>query len=140
MIVISAEDDPADTIRPRLDAAGADVERMHCMSTVPQRNGDTVEDRLFSLREDLKVLEREIRRLPDSRLVIIDPISSYLGGVDTHRNADVRSALHPLAALAERTGVAIVAVSHLNKSVGGKGRQSPHRSPRTTGEILCAGV
>jgi hypothetical protein len=50
---------------------------------------------------------------------VIDPVTAYLGGVDSHKNADVRGLLAPLAAIAERHRVAIIAVTHLNKSGGG---------------------
>ena len=50
------------------------------------------------------------------RLVVIDPITAYLGGTDSHRNADMRALLAPLAELAARHVVAVVAVSHLNKN------------------------
>jgi hypothetical protein len=63
-------------------------------------------------------LEEAIRDTAGCVLVIIDPISAYLGGVDTHNNAEVRTALARLKTVAEKYGVAIVAVSHLNKSDG----------------------
>jgi hypothetical protein len=54
------------------------------------------------------------------RLVVIDPISAYLSSTDSHNNAEVRALLAPLAALAERHRVAVVAINHLNKGGGGK--------------------
>jgi RecA-family ATPase len=56
--------------------------------------------------------------LRDVGLVIIDPISAYLGDTDSHNNTDVRARLSPLAELAERYRVAIVCISHTNKSAG----------------------
>jgi hypothetical protein len=53
------------------------------------------------------------------RLVVIDPVTAYLGGVDSHKNAEIRGLLAPLGAIAERHRVAMVAVTHLNKSGGG---------------------
>jgi hypothetical protein len=52
---------------------------------------------------------------PGVRLVVIDPIGSYLANVDSHKNAEVRRVLDPLAALAGRHGIAVVCVIHLNK-------------------------
>ena len=57
---------------------------------------------------------------PDTRLVVIDPIAAYCGNVDSHKNSDVRGLLAPLAELASRHRLAIVAVTHLSKSGGTK--------------------
>jgi hypothetical protein len=120
VIILSAEDDVADTIRPRLDAAGADVSRVVILDAVrevdPEREEAT--ERGFNLATDIPVLEDAIRRTGDVRLVIVDPVSAYLGGVDSHRNSDVRALLAPLKTLAERHGVAALCVSHLNKTPG----------------------
>lgn len=119
VILMSAEDDLADTIRPRLDAADADVSKIHAFTMVssPGDNGER-ERRFFSLKLDLPVLERAIESIDDCKLVVIDPISAFTGGTDTHNNADVRGLLAPLAELAQRYGAAIVGVTHLNKGAG----------------------
>ena len=105
-LILSAEDDPADTIRPRLRAAGADLERCHIL---------TVARGWFTLVEDLPALKETIDKIGDVRLVVIDPLTAYLGGTDSHRNADVRELLGPLGELAGKTGAAFVLVSHINK-------------------------
>ena len=119
-VLMSAEDDLEDTIRPRLDAVNADVSRIHALTMI--REIDPVTGKLrrrpFSLAADIERLEEAIQSLPKCRLVIIDPISAYLGGTDSHNNADVRALLTPLADLAQRCGAAVVAVTHLNKSSG----------------------
>jgi putative DNA primase/helicase len=117
VIVLSAEDDPADTIRPRLDAAGADVSRAHILEAVRVRLDDgELAEKSFNLETDLAVLEETLRKNPGVRLIVIDPISAYLGGVDSHRDAEVRGLLAPLTSLAGRYHVAIVGVAHLPKS------------------------
>ena len=120
VIFASAEDDPADTIRPRLEVAGADVSKVHILATVPEvdEEGDIIE-RQFSLKRDIGLLADEVERLNDCRLLIIDPVTAYLGGTDSHKNAEVRELLAPLSDLASRTRVAVLAVSHLNKGQGG---------------------
>ncbi len=117
VIILSAEDDAADTIKPRLIAAGANVRRCYVLEAVriKDQNGDSAQ-RSFNLREDVARLEREIIRRGDVLLVIIDPISAYLGETDSHNNADMRGVLAPLAAMAAKHGVAVVLVTHLNKS------------------------
>ncbi|HKT32837.1 MAG TPA: AAA family ATPase [Gammaproteobacteria bacterium] len=118
VVLISAEDDAADTIRPRLEAAGADLKRVHVLEGVDQftDSGDTVR-RPWNFG-DVKALDRLLAAKPDCRLVVVDPISAYLAGTDSHKNSDVRALLAPLADLAARHGVALLAVSHLNKSAG----------------------
>jgi len=105
-----------DTIRPRLEAIGADLKQVHVIEAV--RTGEA-QSRGFSITADLAKLEAAVRAIPGVRLVTVDPITAYLGGTDTRRTSDVRAALGPLQGLAAQYGVAVVAVSHLNKAAGG---------------------
>jgi AAA domain-containing protein len=116
VIILSAEDDASDTVRPRLDAAGADVSRVHLISAVHQHDGKG--RRTFNLQADLALLEKAIQEVGDVRLVIIDPVSSYLGKTDSHNNAEVRSTLAPLGEMAARLRTAVVAVTHFSKGAG----------------------
>jgi hypothetical protein len=119
VIFLSAEDDAADTIRPRLDAAGADVARVHKLEgmRITLADNSTV-DRPFDLAKGIAALEDALAHIPGVRLIIIDPISAYLGGADSNANAEVRELLSPLAALAAKYGVAVLCVTHLRKSAG----------------------
>ena len=114
VLLISNEDDPADTIRPRLDAAGADSSRVHLLSFIREIDGSG--KRLFSVAEDVDVLMAFLSNHPACRLIIIDPISSYLFGTDGNNNIEMRSILAPLADLAQMYKVAILCVTHINKS------------------------
>jgi putative DNA primase/helicase len=116
VIFLCAEDDAADTVRPRLDAAGADVSRVHRVKAVKVilHDGKTGES-VFSLDRDVEKLDDAIGRLPETKLLIIDPISAYMGKIDTHRDAEVRRVLTPLAELAARRRVGVIAVMHLRK-------------------------
>jgi putative DNA primase/helicase len=96
---------------PRLIAAGANLDRIHIVSAVT--NG---KDRKgFDLKADLGLLEQKVAEIGDVVLVVIDPISSYLGKTDSHKNANVRGVLEPLAEMAERTRVAVYSVTHFSK-------------------------
>jgi putative DNA primase/helicase len=119
VIMASAEDDPADTIRPRLDNAGADVARVHTLEgmRVTLADNSTVE-RAFDLGTGITTLEDALTRVRGVRLIIVDPISAYLGGADSNANAEVRGLLAPLAALAAKHAVAVLCVTHLRKSAG----------------------
>ncbi len=108
-IIVSAEDGAADTIVPRFIAAGGDRDGARIIGN----------DEPFSIPEDLDRLERAIRQTGAS-FAVIDPIMSFLSGsVNSNSDQDVRQALQPLAAVADRTGAAIVMCRHLNKSTGG---------------------
>ncbi|MGP0029618.1 MAG: AAA family ATPase [Acidimicrobiales bacterium] len=116
VIVMTAEDGLADTVAPRLQAAGADLDHIHAI--VARKNADGYEAPL-SFPEDIDAL-REVVNRKKAGLVIIDPLNAFLTGrADSHRDHHVRRALHPLSMLAEETGAAILFVSHLNKSTGG---------------------
>lgn len=120
VVLVSGEDSYADTVAPRLLAAGVSPEAMWRIQGLDQveetRSDGTTSEWLFSLVTDLPKLEETIRKI-GVRLLIIDPITAYLGsGTDMYKDADLRRVLTPLAKMAERTGVAVVLVRHLNKS------------------------
>jgi putative DNA primase/helicase len=125
VIIFNAEDGADDTIVPRLIAAGADMERIHIVSAVLQQDGKG--RRTFNLQADLALLERKIREIGDVVLVIIDPISSYMGKTDSHKNSEVRGALEPLSEMAERMKVAILSITHFSKSGSGNTSKALHR-------------
>lgn len=111
VVILSAEDDAADTIRPRLEAAGADIDRVFILDAV--REGK--KQRTFNLADDLQKLEGLLHEIGGVALIIIDPITAYLGGADSHKTSDIRALLAPLSDMAARYGTAIVCISHLNK-------------------------
>jgi hypothetical protein len=116
VIILSAEDDPADTIKPRLIAAGADLKRCHVLQAVKTFREGKEGVRTFDLTRDVNRLAVEMEKIGNVRLVIIDPISAYLGATDSHNNADMRGLLAPLSAMAAQHGAAIMLVTHMNKS------------------------
>jgi putative DNA primase/helicase len=118
VILISAEDDPSDTIRPRLDAHNADVSKVHLLSGVEWVHEDGERREVMFTLANLEVLETAIKRIRP-KLLVIDPIGSFLGGdADAHRDNDVRAVLAPVARLAEKYGVAVLIVAHRRKSGG----------------------
>ena len=117
VLLICAEDDPGDTIAPRLRAAGADMNRIHLLTMVKRldKNGKKNET-VFTL-QDIEVLKKAMNSINDLRLVVIDPIGSYLGGrTDSHRDNEVRAVLAPVAQLASLHNVAMLVVCHSRKS------------------------
>lgn len=137
VLMFNCEDGLADTIRPRLEHAGADLTKIVAIEGVKVFDPDTgaTRQRGFSLASDMPRLADELAKLTDCRLVVIDPVSAYLGDADSHKNADVRALLAPLAELAEKHRVAIVMVNHLSKSGGAK---SIYRAMGSVGFIAAA--
>lgn len=115
VVLLSAEDGPADTIVPRLIAAGADLGRVYILQGVTTSEGD---DGGIAVPEALDVVEATIVA-QDAALLVIDPLMAYLGAeTSANKDQDVRRALAPLAAMLDRTGAACLAIRHLNKATG----------------------
>ena len=115
VIILTAEDDLATTVVPRLKAAGADLGRVHFVQMVAARGKDG--ERMFSLVDDLDLLRQKIAAVGDVRMVLVDPISAYLGvgKVDSFRTTDVRAMLAPVMDLARELEVAFIGILHFNK-------------------------
>jgi len=114
VVLLNVEDGLADTIRPRLEAAGADLTRVIALTGIPSGDGE----RLVCLPHDIEAIEQAVRDSHAS-LVIIDPLMAFLASdISSKADQDVRRALAPLATMAERTGAAVVLVRHLNKAAG----------------------
>jgi len=111
-ILWNGEDGIEDTIRVRAEACGVNLQRIHVIDSARNDDGRRVP---FSLNS-VSLIGEEIERLSNVHLVVIDPIAALLGDVETHRDADVRAALQPLADLARRYKVAVLCVLHLRKS------------------------
>jgi hypothetical protein len=112
VLILNVEDDPADTIVPRLRAADADLSRVQIIEGVRAPDGKT---RHMTLA-DVAQLDAHLARAPSRyALLICDPIGALMARRDTHRDADVRALLAPLAMLAMKYGLAVLLIGHLNK-------------------------
>lgn len=118
-IILCGEDSVESTLRPRLEAAGADVSAVYVIDAVTDiaSNGNS-HKRPFSLSADVARLDNLLSELQGVALVVIDPLGAYMGAVDGHKNNEVRAALLPLQDLAVKHNVAIICISHLTKSGG----------------------
>lgn len=112
VIIFSAEDGVADTIAPRLIGAGADPSRITVVSGVESANGR----KTFDLKADIDLLETRVREIGNVALIIVDPVSAYMGGADGHGNVETRGVLEPIAEMADRLRIAVLAITHLNKA------------------------
>lgn len=115
VLMMSAEDDLGDTVRPRILALGGNLANI------------AVTDNYFILdRLGLKDLEETIRETAVT-IAFLDPIVSYMGGkIDMNKANEVRTLMGPLNEVARNTGTAIIAVRHLRKD-SGKGGKAIYR-------------
>jgi putative DNA primase/helicase len=112
VLFFTAEDDFADTIVPRLHACNANLEKINLFNIV-KKDG---KEKGFDLGTDIELLEKALKNINDVALIVIDPITAYLGDTDSHVNAEVRALLSKLQKIAQSSKVAVVAVTHLNKT------------------------
>ena len=114
VLVCATEDSWSHTVVPRLMAADADLDRVFRVDVVTAEGNDTG----LSLPRDLLAVERAVADV-DAAVILLDPLMSRLdAALDTHKDSQVRLALEPLTALADRTGAAVLGVIHLNKGAG----------------------
>ena len=115
VIIWSGEDDPKDTLVPRLMASGADCGRVHFVESVSSSKGK----REFDPAKDIEPLHRRLLEVGDVHLLIVDPIVSAILG-DSHKNAEVRRGLQPLVDLTELLRCALLGVTHFSKNTSGR--------------------
>lgn len=115
VVIWSGEDDPTDTLVPRLALSGADLNRVYFIAETREGN----ERRSFDPARDMEVLRRKLKEIGDVRLLIVDPIVSAIAG-DSHKNAEVRRGLQPLADLAASMRCALLGITHFSKGTSGR--------------------
>lgn len=120
ILIWSGEDDAADTLLPRLLAAGADRARCFFIKGT-RRDGEVVP---FDPARDLPKLQAAIERVGGIKLLIVDPVVSAVSG-DSHKNTEVRRALQPLVDMAAACGCAVLGITHFSK--GGQGTDPAQR-------------
>ena len=110
VIFLTGEDGISDTIKSRLRLSGANESRVEILE-------EMVEDEYFNVHKHLKELEAEMTKMGDASLLIIDPITSFMGtSSDTNQVGVVRPVLSRLKTMAERTGASVMILNHLGKN------------------------
>jgi putative DNA primase/helicase len=130
ILIWSGEDDPADTLLPRLLAAGANRER--CYFVEGTRIGNEVLP--FDPATDMAKLQKAMETIGGIKLLIVDPVVNAVAG-DSHKNTEVRRALQPLVDLAESCKCALLGITHFSK--GGQGGDP---AQRVIGSVAFAAV
>lgn len=117
VVMLTAEDGLADTVRPRLEAAGGDANRVVIVTSVRDPEGAI---RMPSIPGDVPAVASLVRT-ESAGLVVVDVLNAFLHGqVDSYKDQDVRKALAPLSAMAEETGCTVLVLRHLSKGGGTK--------------------
>jgi putative DNA primase/helicase len=130
VLIWSGEDDPSDTLLPRLIAAGADKNRVYFV-TGSRINGEV---RAFDPSRDVASMRERAEQIGNVRLIVVDPIVSAVAG-DSHKNTETRRALQPLVDLAASLDAALIGITHFSK--GGQGADP---TQRVVGSIAFAAV
>lgn len=115
VVIWSGEDDPADTLIPRLMLAGADMARVFFVADVREDG----KSRSFDPARDTEPLRQTIEAVGGVRLLIVDPIVSAIAG-DSHKNAEVRRGLQPLVDAAAAMRCALLGITHFSKGTSGR--------------------
>lgn len=115
VLIWTGEDDPADTLAPRLLASGADLTKVYFIQGTTE-NGEL---RSFDPARDLHTLERQAQAIGNIALLIVDPVVSAVAG-DGHKAGDVRRGLQPLVDLAAALDCAALGITHFSKGTAGR--------------------
>lgn len=140
VLLISGEDKSEDTIKPRLIALGANLDNIDNVKGIKRtdKHGNPYYD-VICLVENIADIENKIKS-NHYKLLIIDPISVYLGSVDENKNKEIRSALGMITALAERHNIALVINSHFSKPSGSSNKNAIYRVMGSIGFAAAARI
>jgi phage/plasmid primase-like uncharacterized protein/energy-coupling factor transporter ATP-binding protein EcfA2 len=131
VMIWSSEDGVADTIRPRLEAAGADLDRVYFIDGVDTQNGP----RPFDPSRDMQTIDQALHGIRDDMaMLILDPVVSAVEG-DGHKANQVRRSLQPVLDLLERRNMAGLGITHFSKNTAGR-----DPTERVTGSVAFGAV
>jgi putative DNA primase/helicase len=117
VLIMSAEDDLADTIVPRLLAVNADMSKVDTINVRTDYADGLTAEGMIRIPGDVPSVYAYVKRFPDTRLVVLDPVVSFFGREHSSTsNQDVRDALDPLVAIAKAHAITVVVILHLNKA------------------------
>ncbi len=117
VVYLSTEDSLSKVLKKRLFAAGADLTRVHTWTVKSRKDakGELIEQEVTL--EDIEAITKEVDDLPDLRLLIVDPVTAYLGTAEANDNQEVRRVLNLIVKLAESKKFCVVLITHQKKSL-----------------------
>lgn len=134
VVMISGEDDAEDTIIPRLMAAGADLARIAIIDDVIEKRGGELSP--LSLDQHSKSVHDVMVR-SKAKLLVVDPVSAFMGGQDSHKDTAVRALINKLRQYAAEGGYSVLLITHFNKP-GEKVTSAVHRVMGSLGFVAAA--
>jgi putative DNA primase/helicase len=112
-IFLCSEDGVADTVRPRAEAAGADLSKLHVFESKILKNGKA---KGFTLQDDLEILSKAVNQVQDVGMIVADALTSYMGKVENSSTSDIRAVLDPVSQWADAHQVNVLGVMHPPKA------------------------
>lgn len=116
VLIWSSEDDPRDTLIPRLIAAGADLNHVHIVESVSHSKTGK---RTFDPAKDFPLLKAAVNQIGNVSFMVIDSVADAVAG-DAGKNNQVRRALSPVKDFAEEMAIAVLGITHFNKGTSGR--------------------
>jgi KaiC/GvpD/RAD55 family RecA-like ATPase len=121
VIYITNENEPEQIFKPRVLACGGDPDKILYLRTKLIKPDGSTGIQIFSIAENLPILEKKIKEIPDLELIVIDPVISHLGEkIDPNSSVDVRRMMDLLSEFAERNKITVILVAHLSKALTSK--------------------
>lgn len=117
VLLAASEDDPADTLIPRLVAAGADLNKVDIIvgSMLDKKSKGKRQRRNLDLKRDAKMLLKALQESPDIALLALDPITSFFGDADSNKDKEIRPIMEAITRVCNKSGITIVGLIHSNK-------------------------
>lgn len=124
VLFIACEDHAETGIVPRLKALKADLEKIYIIKSVARKEAETKKKRLLAIDVDIDLLRDKIKEIGDVKLIIIDPVSGFIGKTRDHVDSEVRNLLSGLNDLADESNLSVVINKHQRKKGSGQGINS----------------
>lgn len=119
VLLAASEDDPNDTLIPRLVAAGANLSNVEIVVGTVLRTKSKKETKqkrtALDLKRDAKMLLDAIKENPDIKLLCLDPLTSFFGDADQNKDKDIRPIMDEVSRMCSKSGITIVGIVHSNK-------------------------
>jgi hypothetical protein len=128
VVILSMEDASDSVVVPRFEASGGDLDNLRIIEGEIEKDHFGIEyEDVIRFDRDLGRLALTLEEIKDVKLIIVDPITSYIGDIDDNKNVEVRKMYSKLIGIARKYGCAIILNTHLAKGAVGKGGKAAHK-------------